>query len=368
MFQHREGGNFYAFIGSKEVPLKTSDLEKALKHLGYLDDRVLDFGPKAYQKNIGDLFPVFLLQKKKEIRASTYKLYDEIADIFEKADLYKVSLARINQKAWLKFCEHKSHSIKDFQNHRNLMHQFLVWCEMNEYINGVATLKNPKHKRRKRKVITPDHLLLIFKEAQKSRGGILCYLTFLAIHGPRGVEVRKLKKKSISFERRSAIIEEETVKTGEGREIPLNPIMLEILKIHFKRHEAAGIKTEWVFPNANDPKKHMSTTGFMTAWRTCIRNAGLTLCKYTPHDIRSTYEQWLEMSSLNETQKQKAVNASREVRLRTYVTMNADQLRGAEDVVDIPELIELLRSGTVALPSPLETTGTIKKKKILNYE
>lgn len=352
LFQHRVDGNYSVFIGSKELSLETNDIEKALKHLAFVDESVSFFGAAAFKKTVGDLFPIFLSQKKKETRARTISEYEKVWKVFQKDGLDKLELAKINQKRWLKFCASKKHSIKDFQNHRNLMHQFLVWCSMHEYIRAVVTLQNPKHLRRKRKVIPPEHMILIFQEAQKSRGAILCYLTFLAFHGPRGVEVRKLPWSAISFENRSAVFASETVKTGEGRQIPLNPIMVEILKIHLLRQQQASLRTKWVFPNGNDPKKHMTDTGFMTAWRTCIRNARLKDCGYTPHDIRATYEKWLEMSSLNETQKQKATGASKEVRLRTYVNLTADDLRGAENVVNVPKLIELLQNQTAALGRP----------------
>lgn len=350
LFQFRKDGNFYTFIGGKEVCLESNDINIALKHLKFLEESNSFFGGLAFNKKVGDLFPVFLKHKEKDLRPSTYKNYIEIAAIFDKAGLYDLQLARMTQKAWLKFCASKVHSIKDFQNHRNLMHQFLVWATMHEYIKAVPILQNPKHIRRKRMVIPTDHILLIFKEAKKSKGGILLYLTFLALQGPRGVEVRKLLKAMVDLENYSAMLSEDTVKTHEARQIPLHPVVVELLKQHFKKHETARIRTKWVFPNAADPKRHMSTSGFKTAWATCVRNAGLKSFGYTLHDWRSTYEKWLEMSALNETQKDKATGASREQRLKTYVrNLTADDLRGAEKVVNIPELIDLLENQTVGL-------------------
>lgn len=351
LFQFKEGGSFYTFVSGKDFCLETNNVEKAAKHLIYLDETVSFFGPSAFSKKVGDLFPSFLRHKRKETRASTYYQYEYIWGIFKKAKLDKIVLAKMNQKAWKRFCDNHSHSISDFQNYRNLMHQFLVWCSMHEYIRAVVVLKNPKHKRRKRKQIPNDHALKIFEQAAKSRGGILLYLSMLALLGPRGVEMRKLLKSCVDLERATALLMEDTVKTGNEREIPLHPVIVELLKIQFKHHEKAGIETKWVFPNGNDPKRHMYNTGFRTAWNTCIKKADLEGYGYTMHDWRATYDKWLEMSELKEIQKDKASGKSADVRTKIYINnLTADELRGAESVVQIPGLIELLQKSVTVKP------------------
>ena len=359
LFKLGKSGSYFTFVGGEDKSLETDDLETALQHLKFLDETVSFFGAAAFKNKIGDLFPVFLKQKSSELGDRTNKEYEKIWKVFKKDGLDKVALGAFSQKRWLRFCKSRKHNIRDFQNYRNLMHQFLVWCSMYGYIRAVVILKNPKHTRRKRKVILPEHLVLILKEAAKSRGMILTYLTILAIHGPRGVEPRKARWVDVDFENMSMTFRDETVKTRAGRQIPLHPMTVQVLKKHLGRQREAGVRSKWIFPNAVDSKRHMSDTGFKTAWKTCIKNAGLKEFGYTPHDLRSTYEMWLELSALNETQKRKASGASRDVRLNTYVTMTADHLRGAESVVRVPELFEILKAQAIQQLAP---TGKLPEK------
>jgi integrase len=344
IFQHKVGGNYYVYVGGKEISLKTSDDKKALENLRFLDDQVEDVGAKAFAWTLGQVLEKFLEYKEPDLRPRTIKEYEIISNTFKKHGFSKTKLAKINQRSWEKFCN-KAKTIRDFQNHRNLLHQVLVWSEMKGLLKGVPTIKKPKHKRRKRKVLPPAHMTLLFQAAMISRGNILVYLTFLAFHGPRGGEVRKLKWINVSFEKKSALFTGDTVKTDEEREIPLNDLLIGLLKKHLLKQQDLGIRSPYVFANARDPKRFMSESGFKTAWKTALRKANLLQFGYTPHDLRATYEAWLGKSKeFSSTQKRKMVGADEDVQNRIYITLGADDLRGAENVVQVPDLVRLLES------------------------
>lgn len=363
LFQYKVDGNFYMRMSDTEICLETNDIDQAIENLKVQDALTKRFGTKAFQKKVGVLFPEFLKKKKKDVRLSTFKLYEGIwRTYFLPSRLPKLYLADVNQKSWTAFCE-KNASVKDFQNHRNLMHQFLLWCESNEWITAVPTLKNPKHKRRKRRIIPPEHLKIIF---QYANGSLLLFLSMALFQGMRRSEVMKLSWLRVDLPTKSLLLGDEDVKTNDGRHIPLNSTVYQLLLNRLKTQQYETIKTPWVFPHANNPKKHASLTGLMTAWRTCLLHCGLAdkvfttgnkskykiVVQYTWHDLRATFEKYSHKSKdYTDTQKEKMVGADIDVQKRIYVSMDADDLRGLEEVVSIqvPELAQIVSRKTNAL-------------------
>lgn len=130
-------------------------------------------------------------------------------------------------------------------------------------------------------------------------------------------------------------------KNRRGRRIPFNAIVHEVLE---ERRQAQGGKGGWVFPNADDPRRHAHITGLKTAWHTCLKKAGLE--DVTWHDLRATYETFAHKSVAHtDTQREKFADASADVQRRIYVTLDHADLKGLEDVVQVPGLGEIIREG-----------------------
>lgn len=368
LFKRRKDGDYYTFIGQKETWLKTNDPRVALANREYIIATREALGPKSFEFPIGNLFPRFLESKKYEVRFSTLNSYEKLWSGGLKRFWAKRSLAEVHQATWLEYCR-RNDSVRAFQNHRNLMHQFLVWCEMNRFLRAIPTLKNPKHKGRKRKIIPPEHLSVIFQEAS---GSLQLFLSLYLFMGMRRLEIISLPWDKVNLIKRTITLDDKSVKTGDGREVPINSIVYGLL---LKRRSEQRIKTRWVFPNALDEERHADPGGLKTAWQTCMGRAGLAIratgkrnrkywkAIYTWHDFRATFEKHMHRSNeFTDTQKEKMVGADIDVQKRVYVTMDADDLRGLEEVVTkaIPEL-----AGIITGPA-LDGNRKFKNAKHLN--
>jgi len=359
IFQYKEGGNFYFRHGDTDFCLKTTDVVLADKRRKAQEDMFDTFGVEAYKIKTEVLFPEFLKKKKKEVRSRTFKLYNSIWETYLEPKLGKYPPAKIQQPVWEKFCA-STKGVSDFQNHKNLLHQFFVWCAMNGKLKAIPILKNPKHKRRKRKIIPPQHLKLIFGRAH---GSLLLFSSMALFMGMRRAEIMTLSWDRVDFDGRSLWLRDQDVKTGEGRQVPLNSVVYGLLVQRLKEQQDAKLKTMWVFPNKKSPKRHASLEGLMTAWRWCLLDCGLAMkagtegrkskykivVDYTWHDFRATYEKASHLSKdYTDTQKEKMVGADISVQKRIYVSMGAEDLRGLEEVVtnQIPELTQIIENKT----------------------
>jgi integrase len=368
LFQYRKDGNYYCRVGDNDICLETNNLVLAEAALALQRALTKRFGTTAFKFKIKDLFPRFLKEKKKSVRDRTYKLYESIWRVYFEKLLGKVFIGNMNQRQWTNFCAHFD-SVSDFQNHRNLMHQFLIWCQMHEFILAVPVLKNPKHKRRKRRVIPPQHLIQIFQHAH---GSLLLFVALALFHGMRRGEIMTLDWRRISLPDRYLILSDDVVKTGDGREVPIAAIVHSLLVRRLQDQQDRGLATTWVFPHAKSPKKHADLTGLMSAWRRCLLHCGLAeqvpttgkkskykiVVQYTWHDLRATYEKHAHKSSeFTDTQKEKMVGADIDVQKKIYVTMGAEDLRGLEEVVskEVPELVEIIANKTVGQKVQLGT-------------
>lgn len=365
LYQFTVGGNYYTRSSGGDLCLETSDLATALANLAYQDSLVKRFGAKAFKHTLGTLFPKFLKQKSKEVRASTYANYELLWGSFTKHKLDRVKVGDMGQRVWSRYCE-KAKGTNDFQNHKNLMHQFLKWCELGGYIKAIPTLKNPKHKRRRRKVIPQAHLAMIFQRAQ---GSLLLFCSMALFMGMRRKEIMTLSWDRVDLVHRSLRLRDEDVKTDEAREIPITGAVHALLVERLKEQLDAGVKTMWVFPNREGSRRHADVQGLMTAWRTCLLHCGLAravknigkkskrhiVVDYTWHDFRATYETYsLKSTAFTKEQKEKMVGADIDVQKRIYATMTADDLRGLEEVVAVqgPEIAKLLANRPGRLQRP----------------
>lgn len=359
LYRYTAGGNFYCRVGKTELCLETANLEEALDSLNVQDERTRRYGMRAFNRRVGKLFPQFLKKKKGDVRPRTYDLYEGIwLKHFEKF-FGKMLLADVTQKKWTRFCE-QAHDVSDFQNHRNLIHAFLKWCMREEHLTAIPTFENPDHKRRRRKVIPPQHLAMIF---QRSHGSLLQFVALALFMGMRRSEIMALEWMRVDLVNRTLTLRDEDVKTNDGRQIPITDVVNALLVMRLKEQQDAGIRSRYVFPHADSPKRPADRQGLMGAWRRCLLHCGLAekvmtvgrkskykiVVQYTWHDLRATYEKHSHMSKDHtDTQKEKMVGADIDVQKRLYVSMGADDLRGLEEVVSnqVPELARIVSAKT----------------------
>jgi integrase len=359
LYQHKEGGNYYCRQGQTEICLETPDHDQAEENLKLQDALNTRFGTKAFKFKVKDLFPKFLKAKEKELRPRTRKLYQIIWEVHFEKRLGKLYIGNMNQRAWSKFCA-EAETINDFQNPRNLMTHFLKWCAAGEFILAIPVLSNPKHKRRKRKIIPPVHLALIF---QRAHGSLLLFCAMAVLMGMRRDEIMGLSWKRIDLEGRNLLLGDEDVKTDDGRHIPISAAVHTLLVERLQAQQAAGLKSEWVFPNTKHPKRRAAPESLMNSWRRCLLHCALAdkvqtpdkkrkykiVVYYTWHDFRATYEKYSHKSKdFTDTQKEKMVGADMDVQKKIYVNMDADDLRGLEEIVSlqVPELSNILTQKT----------------------
>lgn len=379
LFRYKVGGNYYTRIGDTELCLETSDIAVAATNLAYQDTLTTRYGAAAYKFKVRDMFPKFLAAKKKELRSSTFQSYEKLWKSYMEKSLGKLYLADVDQKAWDKYCDAHD-SVADFQNHKNLVHSFLVWCAQKRHIGSISVLKNPSHKRRRRKIIPPTHLALIF---QRAHGSLLLFCSMALFMGMRRTEIITLEWLRADLVGKSITLRDEDVKTDDGRHIPMNSTVYSLLVERLSEQQDAKVKTKWVFPNAASSKRHASPSGLMTAWRWCLLDCGLAekvptkgkkskykiVVQYTWHDLRATYEKYSHLAQgFTDTQREKMVGADIDVQKRLYVSMGPDDLRGMEEVVtkQLPELSQIIDRKTVA--QKVEAGMAVGNKKLSKSE
>lgn len=344
LFQRQQDGKFYTWLKGSEICLDTNDFAQAKANKEYHKALVNLYGPAAFKSTVGKLFPIYLteISKKKNLRPTYIKSIEWYWTKYLEAYWGKKKLIDINQSNWDHFCSsvQKKFDVSDFTNHRSTLTGFMAWASRKRFMLAIPSLENPIHKKRKRKIITPDHLRLIF---QYANGGLRDFLTIALFTGMRRGEIVKLKWKQIIFERRALVLADDDVKTGEGREIPINDAVVNCLTARLASQQDTKTKTKWVFPNRRDPSRHMDLSGFKLSWRLCIEKANLSDIGYTWHDFRSTYEKYMHKAlGFTDTQKEKMAGSSIDVQKQLYVSMNADDLRGLENVVQVEGLTDIL--------------------------
>jgi len=375
LYQRKPGGNFHIWHEGRDKSLGTSDFSKAKKAKEYHRALVSTYGAASFNATFGGIFPEY-----------TKHLWSEVADggkrksYIESIEWYwskylesfwsKRRLMEFNQVTWDQFCKtiKRKFAVSDFTNHRSTMTGFLTWCRGRNLILMWPEVKNPAHKSRKRKIIPPEHLRLIFEHAptvqqwreemaarKPSRnrrkrselkrfivpGGLRLFLACYLFQGMRREEITKLTISRVNLKRMYIVLRDDDVKTKDAREIPLNRYVAALLLERFNLLDELRIKTKYVFPNARDTTRPMTSSGFKTVWAKVLEKAEIKDLGYTWHDFRATFEKAMSMSKdFTDVQKEKMVGASLKVQSKIYISMDADDLRGLENVIQVPGLTE----------------------------
>lgn len=349
--------------GKLEFSLKTEDEREAIEKLKFELQRLDGTGVLAKQIRVKNAVSEYLKIKEKEhlgeikgrrqIRAGTLK---EIRYLFDWTDpklnippkprhLLKffgnLKLSDINEVRWARYCERAT--VSDLMNHRKAFGQFLKWCKRRGYIKALPDITDiPAHKRRRRRVLNPNEVLTLISNAE---GRMLLLISMGLFMGMRIGEIVGLSWDRIDLINKSLLLRDEDVKTDIEREVPVNQFVLQLLTKELAQQQINGIKSRWVFYNQLDFSKHTHKTTFGKPWATLVERCGFVKGYVTPHDLRATYEKYSNKSKEHtDTQREKMVGASIDVQRKTYVTLQAEDLRGLEEIVQIEGLAKLLES------------------------
>jgi len=250
-------------------------------------------------------------------------------------------LAQINEKLWAKYIQ--SAKVGDLANHRKVMTGFLKWAKRKGFLSALPDITEiPHHIRRQRYIATEAELRTIFQHAQ---GSLQLFCALALFNGMRRKEIMTLSWEGVDLRSRKISVEKAHNKLRRAREMPINDLLVTLLRARHAGQIESKITTPWVFPKRDKPSHHGAIDGLKTAWNTVRRNHGLE--HITWHDLRATFEKYSHKSKDHtDTQKEKFSDATMDVQKKIYVTMTADDLRGLEDVVQVSGLKEIISGQT----------------------
>lgn len=346
---HPTSGICYFKRGKLEFSLHTKDEEEGLEALkleiakidstGILAKRIRmktaaeEYLNERYQQTLG------LIEGRKVLRVGTHTEDKQILGDHLIPYFGNVKLADINEVKWKRYC--KQQTVSDLTNHRKVFTCFLKWCKSEGYLRALPDVTDiPHHVRRKRRVLRPHEIVTWLTHCN---GRLLLKVAIELFMGVRIGEITELEWDRIDLIHESILLRDEDVKTGQGREVPINKFVFLLLIKERQAQIEAGIKTKWVFYNENDPSRHTHKTAQNRAWKKALKASGWPAGYITTHDLRATYEKFSNTSKDHtDMQKDKMAGASQDVQKRIYVSMTADDLRGLEEVVRVPGLDQVL--------------------------
>lgn len=239
-------------------------------------------------------------------------------------------LSEIDTPLWNQYKQRSK--VADLTNHRKVLGTFLRWCVENNYLRSIPLMSVPKVRRRVRTILKPKEIEALL---QHSHGNLLLFVSLYLFMGVRWSEIIKLEWSSIDLNRGVMIVQEGTTRTRRSRSVTINSFVLSLLVARRKEQVGNDVKSPWVFPKRGRPKEHASITGINNPWRVMLRKAGLTNVRQ--HDLRATFEYYAhKRTDFTDTQREKYAGAAIEVQRKHYVTFDADDVRGLEEVVVFP--------------------------------
>lgn len=350
----------------KSLKLKEGATQKEIKEAKKAYLLSLELVGKKGNTKTEIIFDEFLLYRKREMEAgvstelgigispSTYKESKEFVNIHFKPYFKNYSISEIDQDLFNEYCVFKYSKGLNLVNHRKVLNYFLKWCVRNKYLKyfpAIELEKRFKKQRRKRVIVKPENIKKLFDSANDK---LTLYISMYLFMGMRNYEICALKWSEIDFKSKALAINPANNRRRKGRVVPINGHVLKMLSIRLKESE----KSEFVFPQPNNPKKCMTKSGIRKTWENALSRAEIDQ-SITPHDLRATYETWMHKdASYTDTQREKMAGAKIDVQKNIYVTMDADDLRGLENVVKIKPVEELLKK---RLGKRLGENGSRKK-------
>lgn len=321
------------------LAIKAKDAHEALR--GAL-------GAEAFRLRLKQVFPDYrqyreaqmegLIKGRKKISPGTFKEIVTIWDLHLVRFFGNKHLAEIDAPLWEQYCAKAT--VGDLKNHRKVLVGILGWCAKKGAVRYVPKFEVPHVVPRKRVILTPDQIKALFSNA---RGNAVLFIAMYLFMGVRRGEQVHLKWSDINFEKRALYVRDETTRTRKGRPVPLNAFVHDLLVERLKAQRTEGIRTPYVYPMRGNPKRHMRHDGIASVWHTTLRHAGLEGI-IEPHDLRATYETYAnKRGEFTDMQREKMAGASIRTQSQRYVTFDADDVRGLEQVVQFDGLESTLK-------------------------
>lgn len=149
--------------------------------------------------------------------------------------------------------------------------------------NPCAAIKRNQENKRER-FLMPDELPAFFKALNESPSAVTRdYILMSLFTGARRTNVLQMRWAEIHENRGEWVIPR--TKNNTPQRIPLVPEAVALLKR--RRDDAKGADSPFVFPGSGK-SGHLGEP--KTAWRTILKNAGLTDLRL--HDLRRTFGSW----------------------------------------------------------------------------
>lgn len=342
-------GRLYYLKGNIELSLDTTNEVEAEEAKAAIEGLLSLYGTRAFKLRIRSLFPKYLEQRRaelegksrsrKKIRQSTFDEIESLWDRHLEKAFGAKKLIDINEVAWNKYVLRAK--VSDLANHRKVMTGFLSYCKQQGLIKYLPDFKIPKVNRRKRRILSTAEIELLFTN---STFKLLLYNSMYLFMAMRNIEIVKLEWNRVNFAENYLYLREMDVKTNKPRAIPLNPHVRDLLLKMKNTQQETGLRSPFVFPMRGNPKKATISTGLRKSWETAT-----ALCKWkvgyaTPHDLRATYKHYSnKRADFTDAQREKFAGASITVQKNIYVDFHPDDLRGLENVVDVPNLGKIIK-------------------------
>lgn len=223
----------------------------------------------------------------------------------------------------------------NYQNHRKYLTAFLNWAKDKRLITHVPKFDVGRWDKRERIILTQDEILLVL---QHSHGNLLLFVAMYLFMGMRSREITALKWEYINTQTMVIHLPGSAVKTGQAREFPINPFVMQLLT-----ERVVQTKSLYVFPNQHNFDEAMSDGGFRKEWIKMLDRSGI-IRPITPHDLRATYEFYTHINpNFTDTQREKMVGAKIDVQRKIYLSQfSAANLKGLESAVSFDQLTPLL--------------------------
>jgi integrase len=338
-------GTHYFRRGSKEISLRTKDFKEAIRAKKVLLSKSTDVLASSLRIKIRNVKDDYIRARERDLKNGdirpltlqhTKKNMEIICRIFG-----AVAVAKMDSVKW------ESEKRKILGNHiynvRSVLSHFMKWCVKNGYRNTLPIFDVGRIVRRKRRILKPHEMSAIWSH---SEGSLRVFVAHAMILGMRRSEIMTLEWGQINFTDRVIFLPAAKTKTKRDRYVTIPNSVLEILVDRVRGQAAAGISTKWVFPHALNPSKPADRDGLKTAWHSCLRRAfnvpkGDAHPNITWHDLRATCEFYAhKRTDLSATQLEKFFGASVDVQRKIYVQGDAEFVRGVENSLSLPEVIE----------------------------
>lgn len=332
---------FRGSVSGKQIERKliANNLKDAQARKAELIEKYRSFGYASDSTKAIDALNSFGQYLRKEcenkaLRESTLRGYLQILNSYMKPFWANAMVGDIDQIAFDNYCER--YGRRQYRTHVNVLQRFFSWAVRRRLVTSAPQFETPNWTSRKREILTPQEIVAILKNAD---GDLLLFVACYLLQGMRASEITKLEWARVDFKRRAIILRSEDTKTKMAREVPINQFVLKLLAARDK-------SGPFVFANKRGvkaKKQYMDGSSFRYAWGALLKRAGVSR-HITPHDLRATYEKYAHLDSrFTDTQREKMVGASIDVQKNTYVRqLSADDIRGLENVVDVPNLNKIL--------------------------